>query len=393
MSSSVRPLSVSLPTSSLVPEELEDNRFYVYLRDHFDAIFTHSTLVCIPHSRYLEDHCLTRSFVETHCYNASPFFCGQYEAVNGKVIKIEQLILSTVSGFKEQRTVHIISEDSVYIDDKKIRVYMIQLPLEGEPLLYQKRRNTINIPTCRNSKSDLNFLNFFAENAESLVELQSAVQEFVVTYVYIRGFSNYTVEKIQHIYTKAYMTILQRNKLIRDTCRIQAEHEHFLELVENVVMGLLHEKIWVQSLRSILQSKDNYINSICEWYSKDNITLQKYGVSSPISEMPLSCFDQAIACLRRTDATSDTPIYTTYNMNNATSTNISASNDLAFTPLEKIACIKATLDLISAAVDDYVKETNNRTNYNGNMHNEYTKRKNLTNVIIGGGSRFSCYYR
>lgn len=36
------------------------------------------------------------------------------------------------------------------------------------------------------------------------MELQSAVQEFVDTYVYIRGFNNYTVEKIQHIYTKAY---------------------------------------------------------------------------------------------------------------------------------------------------------------------------------------------
>jgi hypothetical protein len=44
----------------------------------------------------------------------------------------------------------------------------------------------------------------FAENVEPLMELQSAVQEFVDTYVYIRGFNNYTVEKIQHIYTKAY---------------------------------------------------------------------------------------------------------------------------------------------------------------------------------------------
>lgn len=42
------------------------------------------------------------------------------------------------------------------------------------------------------------------ENAEAMYELQMGVQKFVNTYVYIRGFNQYTVDKIQHMYGKAY---------------------------------------------------------------------------------------------------------------------------------------------------------------------------------------------
>lgn len=181
-----RPVSVSLPTPPLVAEELGDNRFYVYLRSRFNAIFTSHSVVCIPHSSYLEDRYLTKAFIgksnkeymfiyhptttnfycyfcfgiiETHCFNASPYYRGQYQAANGKVISIEIPeipILSTVSGklkkkigkrtlnmthqlfdtgFKEQRTIRIMSEEWVYDDKKKIRVFMIQGLLEGEAMV------------------------------------------------------------------------------------------------------------------------------------------------------------------------------------------------------------------------------------------------------------------
>lgn len=53
-------------------------------------------------------------------------------------------------------------------------------------------------------RSDLDFLNMFPENAEALHELQLSVQKFADTYVYIRGFNAYTVDKIQHMYTKTW---------------------------------------------------------------------------------------------------------------------------------------------------------------------------------------------
>lgn len=51
---------------------------------------------------------------------------------------------------------------------------------------------------------DLEFLNMFPENMEALYELQSAVQEFIDSYVYIKGYNKNTVERIQHMYMKTY---------------------------------------------------------------------------------------------------------------------------------------------------------------------------------------------
>jgi hypothetical protein len=44
----------------------------------------------------------------------------------------------------------------------------------------------------------------FPENLEALYELQTAVQEFTGSYVYIKGYNRCTVEKIQHMYMKTY---------------------------------------------------------------------------------------------------------------------------------------------------------------------------------------------
>ncbi|KAI7865412.1 hypothetical protein BDF14DRAFT_1824849 [Spinellus fusiger] len=359
-SSRSHPITVtppSAPAYPLEPEELEDNRFYQYIRSHFNQIFSRSSVVCIPHSRSLEGLVLTKDFIETHSYNASPYYRGQYQAANGKVISIEHLMISTVNGFREQRTVYVKAEEWVYISNKKIRVFMIERPLEGEPPRHYHNVNTISIPVKRNSRTDLDFLTMFPENTEALNELQLTVEEFVNTYVYIRGFNSYTVEKIQHIYVKAYKTILQRNKLLRDACRIQSEHDHFLEQVENVVMGFLHEKIWIHSLRSILQSQDNYLQSISRAYAKESIPISRYGVSHPISEMPLSCFTKAIQCLRCVDMDiGSLPL-------SFDDERISNEHP-AFTPLEKLVCVKLTLDLISEAVDKYMKSTTVDSNHN-----------------------------
>lgn len=40
---------------------------------------------------------------------------------------------SQMTGFREERTVHILSEESVYLKNKKIRLLSIDRLLEGEP--------------------------------------------------------------------------------------------------------------------------------------------------------------------------------------------------------------------------------------------------------------------
>lgn len=126
-------------------------------------------------------------------------------------------------------------------------------------------------------------------------------------------------------------------------------------LIYSVVMSFLHKKIWIQSLRSLLSSQDNYIDTICYTYS--NVTLNQYSLRYPISEMNLSHFHQAINNFKRLDSDKDV-----YKMMNS-------SKQLAFTPLEKLAVVKTTLDLISLAVHDYIHDFGN--GISGKINTQY----------------------
>ena len=73
--------------------------------------------------------------LESHCFQPSPYFCGQFLATKQrqKIIELDYPIISTIVGFKEERTVHIMAEESVYLKKKKIRLLSIDRLLEGEP--------------------------------------------------------------------------------------------------------------------------------------------------------------------------------------------------------------------------------------------------------------------
>ncbi|KAI8889021.1 hypothetical protein K501DRAFT_171836 [Backusella circina FSU 941] len=333
---------------ALEAEDIDENFFYKHITRHFHSLFVESTVVCIPHTRSIQGLVITKDVIESHCFQPSPYFCDQFMGTRHKqkIIALDFPIITTLqaqSGFKEERTVHIMAEETVYLKNKKIRILSIDRLLEGEPPKYHYKP-AITIPPIRNSRTDLEFLNMFPENFEALYELQTAVQEFTGSYVYIKGYNRCTVEKIQHMYMKTYRTILQRNKLLQDSCRTPSEHDQFLELVENVVMGYLHQKIWVQSLQSLLLSQDNYLDSICLTYS--NANLAQYSLRYPISEMTVSHFDQVISHFKK--------------LNGETTLD-------AFTPLEKLAVLKSTLDLISSTVSDYIKQSGNDYSGKGRM--------------------------
>jgi hypothetical protein len=111
-------------------------------------------------------------------------------------------------------------------------------------------------------------------------------------------------------------------------------------------MKFLHKKIWIQSLQSLLASKDNYFDTICN--ARSNVTLSQYSLREPISYMRRSCFEEAIKNFKRLD--SDSSNMEPYKSN---------PKQLATTPLEKLAVLKSTLTLISKAVYDYIQDFGN----------------------------------
>lgn len=99
-------------------------------------------------------------------------------------------------------------------------------------------------------------------------------------------------------------------------------------------MSFLHKKVWIQTLRPLLRSQDDYLDSICLAYS--HVVLSQYSLRYPISEMHVSCFTDAIHNFQKIETQ-------------------------ATTPLEKAAVVKSTLDLISLAVRDSVQQFGHST--------------------------------
>ncbi|RUP44170.1 hypothetical protein BC936DRAFT_149845 [Jimgerdemannia flammicorona] len=64
------------------------------------------------------------------------------------------------------------------------------------------------ISPVREFSSDLEFLKSFPENAAALHELETMINEFVETYIYVRGWATSTVEKIQNIYQKVKKVLI-----------------------------------------------------------------------------------------------------------------------------------------------------------------------------------------
>lgn len=146
--------NIQQETELLQAEELDENFFYKHVMTHFHSLFCESAIVCIPHSRSIEGLVLTKDIIgkkpkkqdfllciiktliiETHCFQTSPYFCGQYRATKQKqkIIELDDPIISTIEGFKEVRTVHIMDEEVSYKRNNKIRILLIDRLLEGEP--------------------------------------------------------------------------------------------------------------------------------------------------------------------------------------------------------------------------------------------------------------------
>jgi hypothetical protein len=98
-------------------EAIDENFFYKHLLTHFHSLFCESTIVCIPHSKSIQGLVITKDIIgknkinctliiltnlciESHCFQPSPYFCGQYMATKQKqkIISLDYPIITTGLG-------------------------------------------------------------------------------------------------------------------------------------------------------------------------------------------------------------------------------------------------------------------------------------------------------
>ncbi|CAJ0759709.1 11714_t:CDS:2 [Entrophospora sp. SA101] len=287
-------------------EDLDDNLFYKTLKKDYQKIFHKVSIICVPHSKSILGLRMSKNFIESHSFIPSPYFQGQFQSINDKVMIIENNHVKTLKGFKEERIIRILSDELVYNEAyKSVQVLVLEMPLEGEwKKMNSEKFGGICIPPERNHEMDLQFLKNIlssSHNDSSIKSMEDMVEEFKETYVYVRGYAGFTVDKISQIFQKSVLSFLESNETLRLICQLPHEHDYFLELVENILMNALHEKIFIQSLLPIYHSHDTYLESILNVYANAHITLKDYGVSERLQDIPVEMLESAREILKLID--------------------------------------------------------------------------------------------
>ncbi|KAL1917264.1 uncharacterized protein VTP21DRAFT_4920 [Calcarisporiella thermophila] len=335
------------------PEEIYTNPFYIALQK--TPVLQRVAVLLVPHSQSLVELNITKDLLQTHSLVPSPYYKGQFLSMNGKTVLAEKKYVQGIEGFKRSRKVRIVTEVLVYSNNyRPVRVLIIDRPLEGnsKPL----PQELLTVPHDRNSENDFEFLKGFSENARALKTFQSAISAFNENYIYVRGYTSFAVDRIMQIFERLVEDILRDNSRLNKVCRVASEHEHFLELVENVVMAQVHNKIFAQSLVPMFVNHDSYIDSIIRIYNRKATTLRGFNVDEELHGIPLAYFSAAISQLRRfNDASvesSERDFWPTLSLELESEDVL----DPVVTPREKLMCVKKCLDEISRAVERYMSE-------------------------------------
>ncbi|KAF9989608.1 hypothetical protein BGZ75_005748 [Mortierella antarctica] len=234
--------------------------------------FQPGNVICVPRERSLGGLSFHKRFVETHILTPSPYFRGQYLTLDHKVVEIDKEYVREISGFANPRSVQILSEETVYngTSPKPTRVLVLDRPLEGDGVVMTRPLDGPVMPSMRQFTSDMAFLESFPELNRALRDFNNLCQEFENTYVYIRGFAAYTLDKLRLIYEKAYRDCLGDSvKLQKMLMRgVQAEQDCFAELVENVVLGKLYHKLYIRSLIPCYAQRDIEVDKTIARYHR-----------------------------------------------------------------------------------------------------------------------------
>ncbi|KAF9091425.1 hypothetical protein BGX29_010953 [Mortierella sp. GBA35] len=209
---------------------------------------------------------------QTHILTPSPYYRGQYLTLDNRVVEIDKEYVKEISGFAQPRSVKILSEETVYngSSQKPTRVLMLDRPLEGDGVALDRSLDGPVMPSVRNFSSDMAFLESLPELSRALRDFNNLCQEFENTYVYIRGFATYTLDKLRLIYEKAYRDCLGDSVKLQKMLMngVQAEQDTFAELIENVVLGKLYQKLFIHSLVPCYAQRDVEVDETIATYHR-----------------------------------------------------------------------------------------------------------------------------
>ncbi|XP_066293250.1 ankyrin repeat domain-containing protein 27-like [Branchiostoma lanceolatum] len=308
-------------------DDLDFNPFFQALqttfKQHYSIARHKCHLVCVPATDTLHGRAINQRFVETHILRTSPFFQGQYISTDkdgNKTIAVEKGNIVTLEGFQEEAEVRILSEELAYNEDyKPYKILVIERPLDGitQSSTSRSRSQSILGESQRITyQENQQYLFSFPECKKALLRLDKNITEFKNNYMIVTGYLDHAVQKLQGMCQQAVEDILK-------LCKRERQIDIIAQAVESYVVGSVHTKVW-QAVCQQCKKEESLLQNKLE--ELRGVTGEQLGVKEVFC-CPLPGAVVELATL-----------------------------DGLKTPLEKLSCLKRTLDSVNEEVNIHLRE-------------------------------------
>lgn len=321
-------------------DELVYNSFYQALQDKYRKKFElaqkKSYLICVPLTDSYPSEAVNEEFVDTHILKPSPYFKGQFistDAAESKVVELEDGEVKSLSGFKTDFGIKILSEERGYSGDSQPYVIIIvEKPLElscgleenmGVSVLAQTIRK-LNIENKGISLAQSRKILRLCCNDEVFKSLDPKIEQFNNHYVLLPNFLDDVQLKLKSICKYGSQKAAKNLKEgIAADGRVWAL---LTEAVESYVLGSVYGKLFT-AIAQMYAEEDCQVAGKLLHLHNTGVDAEQLGAKR-IFCCPLPAGVVELATL-----------------------------DGLCTPSEKIYCMKNTIDIITAEVKQHLQET------------------------------------
>ncbi|OWF38789.1 Ankyrin repeat domain-containing protein 27 [Mizuhopecten yessoensis] len=320
-------------------DELDINKFFSSLQtsylDVYEAAQERCFTVCIPQQSSLGNIDISKRFVETHILRPSPYFQSEFLTLKSseRIVHLEEngKELRTGEGFSCPCIVKILSEELGYNKDyKPFKILVIEKPLDtftqvtssqardrkiSERIL--DKDNALSVSECREILSE--------EYGQTMKNLDDSVRLFEANYMVLTEYMDDACQRLQDISTAAVEKCLKCGQRQRKG-RTHLTREELDTLMESYVVGSVYTKVF-RAICEKLRADDKCLLQKCKHL--EGVTPDKLKVIQDFS-CPLP---GAVVELANVDGLK--------------------------TPLEKLHCLKTTIDCITETIMSHVIDTHN----------------------------------
>eukprot|EP00118_Oscarella_pearsei_P005260 m.23964 g.23964 ORF g.23964 m.23964 type:complete len:501 (+) comp28556_c0_seq1:69-1571(+) len=310
-------------------DDIEYNPFFKALQTTFEGVYGRAQAdcctICIPQTASLpKSRKFSQSFIELHVLRPSPYFKGRFITKSKKrgelEFEIEDGMIQGVSGFTEPFKCAILSEELGYNKQyEPFKILVVDRPLDPDaqaPIAADAESRFVRKPEQPSASECLRFLWSQPLLHKVVQDLQKCVSTFNQSYVIVEGYLSHAASKLESFCIHAVQSGCAA--LQSDSKPLDKRNEVLLQLaVESYIMNGVHHKMF-HFVKNVYRQQDESLLGYCRRYhgltAKDLTVADRLCCPTP----------EAIVEL--------------------------ASLEGHTNPLDKLLCMKQTLELISEAV-------------------------------------------